>query len=156
MIDNLERNQRNMKTKLTLRAALVTVALSLAAAVAVARSSALREPERTEIVAIDNAKASTPKSVRSAIIAGGAHHGWKPVADKPGVLTLTAATGGHEVTVDVHYDATSFQVKYKSSANMNEEKSGDQISVHPKVNKWLADLNEDIRSSAVAGVSPSR
>jgi hypothetical protein len=139
----------------TLRAILLTAALSCATVIAVARSSALQEPARTEIVAVDNSKASTPAMVRRAIIAGGAHHGWKPVADKPGVLTLTASSGAHEVTVDVLYDAKSFQVKFKSSSNMNEEKSGDTVSVHPKVNRWLADLNEDIRSSAVTGVSQS-
>ena len=132
------------------RAILVTAALALATTFAFARSADLQEPQRTEIVVADNAKASTPTLVRRAIINGSAHHGWKPVADKPGVVTLTAATGAHEVTVDVLYDANSFQVKFKSSANMNEEKSGDKVTVHPKVNKWLADLHDDIRAAAAS------
>lgn len=133
----------------SLRAVLVTAALSFVTAMAVARSADLQEPQRTEVVTTDGGKASTPTTVRRAIIIGGQHHGWKPVADKPGVLTMVATTGAHEVTVDVLYDAHAFQVKYKSSANMNEEKSGDKVTVHPKVNKWLADLNEDIRGAAV-------
>ena len=137
-------------TKQTPSAILVTAALALATTFASARSADLQEPQRTEIVAADNTKAPTPTMVRRAIIGGSAHHGWKPVADKPGVLTLTASTGAHEVTVDVLYDANSFQIKFRSSANMNEEKSGDRITVHPKVNKWLADLHDDIRSAAAS------
>ena len=135
------------------RAVLVATSLSLVAAMAVARSADLLEPERAEVVAADAARTSTPTLVRRAIIIGGQHHHWKPVADRPGVLTLTASSGLHQVTVDVLYDAHSFQVKYKDSANMNEEKSGDKITVHPKVNKWLSDLNDDIRAAAVDAVA---
>jgi len=137
--------------KSPLRTLVLTTALALATTVAAARSADLQEPQRTEVVATDGGKGSTPTTVRRAIIIGGQHHGWKPVADKPGVLTLTAATGQHQVTVDVLYDAHSFQVKYKESANMNEERAGDKVTVHPKVNKWLADLSEDIRGAAVEG-----
>ncbi len=144
-----------MMLKQSLRAVLVTTALSLVTAMAVARSAELQEPQRTEVVTTDGGKVSTPTSVRRAIIVGGSHHGWKPVADKPGVLTLSVSSGAHEVSVDVLYDAHSFQVKFKGSANMNEEKSGDRVTVHPKVNKWLADLNEDIRSAAVEGTDKS-
>jgi hypothetical protein len=133
----------------SLRAVFVAASLSLVTVLAVARSTELLEPQRTEVVAADSTKTSTPTLLRRAIIIGGQHHGWKPVADKPGVLTMTAATGVHQVTVDVLYDAHSFQVKYKDSANMNEEKSGDKVTVHPKVNKWLSELNEDIRGAAV-------
>jgi uncharacterized protein YhdP len=141
-----------MKSNLSLRTVLAAASLSLVTTLAVARSTDLQEPQRTEVVATDGGQASTPTTVRRAIIIGGQHHGWKPVADKPGVLTMTAATGAHQVTVDVLYDAHSFQVKYKGSANMNEEKSGDKVTVHPKVNKLLADLNEEIRGAAVEAV----
>jgi hypothetical protein len=145
-----------MQFNQSMRTVLVAVSLSLVTALAAARSTNLQEPQRTEVVTADGGKASTPTTVRRAIILGGQHHGWKPVADKPGVLTLMASSGAHEVSVDVLYDAHGFQVKYKGSANMNEEKSGDQITVHPKVNKWLSDLNEDIRSAAVDAVSGSK
>jgi len=138
--------------KTPVRAVLVAASLSVVAALAAARSAPLQEPQRTEIVAADAAKASTPTLVRRAIIIGGQHHGWKPVADKPGVLTLTAASGQHQVSVDVLYDAHSFQVRYKDSVNMNEEKSDDKVTVHPKVNKWLSDLTDDIRAAAVDAV----
>ena len=141
-----------MKLTPTLRAILATAALSLTTAIAIARSTELQEPPRTEVVLADNTKASTLATVRRAIIAGGARHGWRPVADKPGVMTLSVSSNGHKVTVDVLYDAKSFQVKYKESSDMNEERSGDKIKVHPKVNKWLDDLNEDIRGAAVVGV----
>ena len=142
--------------KLTLRAILAMAALSFAVATASARSTELQQPPRTEIAAADGAKAMTPTLVRRAIIDGGSRHGWKPVADQPGVVTLTAATGQHEVTVDVVYDAKGFQVKYKGSDNMNESKSGNAITIHPKVNKWLADLNSDILSAAISGSGSSK
>jgi hypothetical protein len=144
-----------MSFKPTLRILLLTVALSLVAASAIARSAELIEPQRTEIVTLDNTKATTPTQVRRAIILGGARHGWKPIADKPGILTLNLSTREHEVTVDVLYDAQGFQVKFRSSANLNEQKSGDRITIHPKVNQWLSALNEDIRSAAVSGGSQS-
>jgi len=142
-----------MNLKPTLRAILLTGALSFITATAIARSAELQEPPRTEIVTLDNTKASTPTLVRRAIILGGARRGWKPIADNPGVLTVMLSAREHQMTADILYDAHSFQIKFKSSTNLNEEKSGDRTTIHPKVNKWLADLNEDIRSAAVEGAS---
>ncbi len=135
------------------RALVAAAILSLAARLAVARSAELREPRRTEVVALDATKVSTLTQMRRAIITGGTHHGWKPIADKPGLLTLTAATGAHVVVVDVAYDEHGFQVKFKSSENLDQAQSADnRVTIHPKVNRWLADLNEDIRSTAVAAL----
>ena len=139
----------------TLRAILLAASLCVVAGLAAARSADLIEPARTQIVLNDATKPMTPTTVRRAIIAGGSTHSWKPVADKPGVLTLEADSGQHQVIADVLYDAQGFQVKYKRSANMNHAQSGDKVTVHPKVNKWLADLNESIRSAAAAAQGQS-
>jgi hypothetical protein len=144
----------NMETipmiNLSARAILVMAALAFTTASALARSTELQAPQRTDIVTVDTTKTLTPTLVRRAIIVGGSRRGWKPVADQPGVLTMTVFSGAHQVTVDVAYDAKGFQVKLKNSANMNEAKSGETITIHPKVNKWLADLNLDILSAAIS------
>lgn len=135
-----------MISKTSLRALVLVTALSLTAVAAVARSTELvAPPPHTDLA---TATPLTPAQVRKAIIAGGTHHGWKPVADAPGVVTMMAASGQHTVTVDVPYDAHGFQVKFKSSTNMNQEQSGDRISVHPHVNRWLSDLDADILGAA--------
>lgn len=138
-----------MTIKTSLRAIALTTALSLTAAVAFARSADLVQPPRTEL---GTAKPVTAAQVRNAILAAGPHHGWTLVSETPGVMTLQAATRAHSVTVDVAYDAHGFQVKFKSSENMGQEGSGDKITIHPHVNKWLSDFNEDI-AGAVSAVS---
>jgi hypothetical protein len=137
-----------MKTTTTLRAMLVAVTLLAATGFAVARSAAMIELGRQQIVSPDATPLSV-EAVRKAIIAGGATHTWKAVGDKPGVLTLEADSGQHQVVVDVAYDAQSFQITYKSSANMNYEQSGAKASIHPKYNKWVEDLSSAIRSAAL-------
>lgn len=131
----------------TLRAILVTVALSLATAVAVARSTSMIELGRQNAVTAD-ARPITVDAMRKAIIAGGSVHGWKPVGDQPGVLTLEADSGQHQAVVDVAYDAQGWQINYKSSANLNYEHSDKKTSIHPKYNKWVEQLNNEIRRAA--------
>ena len=136
-----------MKINSTLRTILLAASLSAAAGLAVARSSNMLELGRQAIVTADAAPLSVD-AVRKAIIAGGAVHGWKPVGDAPGVLTLEADSGSHQVVVDVAYDAQGWQINYKSSANMNYEHSDKKTSIHPKYNKWIEDLNSEIRRAA--------
>jgi hypothetical protein len=143
-----------MKMNSTLRVVLLAASLC-ATGLAAARSSNMIELGRQQIVSGD----ATPLSadaVRKAIIAGGAVHTWKAVGDKPGVLTLEADSGQHQVVVDVAYDAQSFQITYKSSANMNYEQSGAKTSIHPKYNKWVEDLSSSIRSAAIGAQAQAK
>ena len=136
-----------MKMNSALRAILLVASLS-AAGLAVARSSNMVELGRQSITATD--KPLTPEAVRKAIIAGGEMHKWKPVGDQPGLLTLEADSGQHQVIVDVSYDAQGWQIAYKSSSNMNYEQTDKKTSIHPKYNKWVEELNADIRSAAAS------
>ena len=136
-----------MKTNSILRALLLAASLSAAAGLAVARSTTMVELGRQTYMTTD-AKPIGVDAVRKAILAGGAVHGWKPVADVPGVLTLEADSGQHQVVVDVAYDAQGWLITYKSSANMNYEHSDKKSSIHPKYNKWVEDLNGEIRRAA--------
>jgi hypothetical protein len=135
-----------MKMNAILRAVLLAATLSTAAGIAAARSATLVEPGRQAIVTTDG-KALSVDTVRKAIIAGGATHGWKPVGDQPGVLTLEADSGQHQAVVDVVYDATGYQINYKSSANLNYEHADKKTSIHPKYNKWVEALDSAIRGA---------
>ena len=143
-----------MNTKSTVRAILLAAALSGAVGLAVARSSNMVELGRQSAVTTD-AKPLSVGAMRKAILAGGAVHSWKPVGDQPGVLTLEADSGQHQAVVDVAYDAQGWQITYKSSANLNYEHSDKKTSIHPKYNKWIEDLNTEIRRAASNAPSQS-
>jgi len=132
----------------TLRALLLAVALTTATGAAMARSAQMLDLGRQAIVAADS-RPLTAQAVRNAIIAGGAVHSWKPVADQPGLLTLEADSGQHQVVVDVSYDAQGYQITYKSSANMNYEHADRRTTVHPKYNKRIQDLDGAIHGAAL-------
>ena len=142
-----------MKMNSTLRALMLAVSLSALAGVALARSTNMIELGRQTPVTVD-ARPLTIDAMRKAIIAGGSVHGWKPVGDQPGVLTLQASSGQHLAVVDVAYDAQGWQINYKSSANLNYEHSDRRTSIHPKYNKWVEELNSEIRRAATS-VPPS-
>lgn len=131
-----------------LRAAVLASALAGAAGLSMARSSNMVDLGHQTIVLADAGKALTADDVRKAIVAGGSQHGWRAVGEQPGVLTLEADSGQHQVVVDVAYDAQGYQIKYKSSANMNYEHSDKGDSIHPKYNKWIESLNNDIHRAA--------
>jgi len=143
-----------MKTNTFLRATFLAAALSTTAGLAAARSTGMIELGRQSAVTTD-AKPMTVDAMRKAIIAGGAVHGWKPVADQPGVLTLEADSGQHQAVVDVAYDAQGWQINYKSSANLNYEHSDRKTSIHPKYNKWVMELNSEIRHAATSQPAPA-
>jgi hypothetical protein len=137
-----------MKVNTPLRAVLLAAALCAASGLALARSSNMVELGRQSIVTTDT-KPMSVEAVRKAIIAGGSVHSWKPVGDQPGVLTLEADSGQHQAVVDVAYDAQGYQITYKSSANLNYEHTDKKTSIHPKYNKWVEDLNTEIRRAAL-------
>jgi hypothetical protein len=143
-----------MKMNTPLRAILLAATLSVATGLAVARSTSMVELGRQSAVTAD-AKPMTVETMRKAIIAGGSVHGWKPVGDQPGVLTLEADSGSHQAVVDVAYDAQGWQINYKSSANLNYEHSDKKTSIHPKYNKWVEDLNTEIRHAATNMQAPA-
>jgi len=137
-----------MKMNSTLRGLVLAATLAGVAGFAAARASQMIELGRQAVVTSDSKPLNVP-AVRKAIIAGGAVHAWKPVGDQPGVLTLEADSGGHQVVVDVAYDAQGWQIAYKSSANMNYEHSDKKTTIYLKYNKWIEDLNVEIRRAVL-------
>ena len=138
-----------MKMNTFVRTALMAAALSMTAGLAVARSTSMIELGRQTPVTVE-AKPMTVDAMRKAIIAGGSVHGWKPIGDQPGVLTLVANSAAHQAVVDVAYDAQGWQINYKSSANLNYEHSDKKTTIHPKYNKWVEELNNEIRRAATS------
>jgi len=143
-----------MKMNTTLRALLLAASLTAATGLAVARSTTMLELGRQTAVTTDG-KPLSVDAMRKAIIAGGSVHGWKPVGDQPGVLTLEADSGQHQAVVDVAYDDKTWQINYKSSANLNYEHSDKRSTIHPKYNKWIEGLNEEIRRAASSAATGS-
>jgi hypothetical protein len=132
-----------------LRKILIAVALASTLGAAQARSTVpLLEPSR-----VDLASVSTPLTndkVKSAIIKGGARHGWTIQTDAPGKLTLKFdKENKHQVVVDVSYDATGFQIAYVSSVNMKYGQDKGIPMIHPYYNKWVANLSSAISAEAL-------
>lgn len=137
-----------MKTNIILRAIAVGAFLVACAGIASARSAHLLDLGRQNLVIADS-KAPSVASVRKAIIYGGSSHGWHPVGDKPGLVTLETDARGHRVVVDVVYDEKSFQISYRDSTNMDYEHSGATATIHPKYNQWVETLSNSIRDAAL-------
>jgi hypothetical protein len=56
----------------------------------------------------------------------------------------------YTLSATISYDATSVQVSYKDSQNLDYEKSSDGTeTVHRAVNSWLGNLSMDIKSQLV-------
>ena len=137
-----------MKFRSTFRAVLVALSLFVVADLAAARESEMLQMGRQEIVDAD-ATALTVTALRAAIIEGGLRRGWRAIGDKPGVLILETHSGEHRVLVDVAYDAKGYQIRYRSSENMNYAQTGTKVTIHPKYNRWIEGLNISIRNAAV-------
>ena len=132
------------------RVVAVLMAAMVSTAAFAGRTLPLIEPGR---VALHASAASAPvaaRDVRRAVLTGGRLHDWQLKNEAPGVLTLEAGHGTHRVTVDVNYDATGYEIKYRDSVEMNYDVEDGKPVIHPKYNKWVMDLDSAIRSEARA------
>jgi hypothetical protein len=125
---------------------LLISALLLGAAGAVqARDTEMLIPARVSFASAD-AKPLTERDVRNAILTAGAKRGWMPRGDAADRITLAYnKQGKHEAVIDVLFDASSFQLAYVSSHNLNYERKASGVEhIHPNFNKWLMLLANDI------------
>jgi hypothetical protein len=52
--------------------------------------------------------------------------------------------GKHTLIVDISYDATHFEIKYKDSVNLNKNTDEDGVDIiHPFANSWMKNLRND-------------
>jgi hypothetical protein len=137
-----------MTKTLALRGALVALCLTCAAGASMAARSAvpMRELGHQEIVTMDGQPLSLD-AMRKAILYGGLTRRWTAVGEQPGVLSLQAANGGHIVVVDVAYDAGSYDIRYRSSVEMDYKNTDGKATIHPKYNQWVNDLSTAIRAA---------
>ena len=117
--------------------------LSLIAAVllpldALARASApLQSPMHADFVSTANGPPSLDK-VRQAIIAAGAAHGWRVIAEQPGQVSLhNVIRAKHTVDVNVTYTRQGVDVIYVSSGNLDYAMRDGVAYIHPKYMEWV-------------------
>ena len=136
--------------------ALAAAVLSIATAVAHASAQRMIEPERVVLSIRGAGSASDPAAMHRVIVGAAALHGWEVTADQPGRLTLHVFTGTHGATVDVVYDGDGFQIKYRASADMDYEVEDGRTVIHPRYNKWVSELSNEIRRGARDAVPQRR
>lgn len=108
------------------------------------RQSRMDLPERVNLAATS----STPidaKQVHDAIIEGAKATGWTVDSEQAGSINLRLnKQDKHEVRISISYDASSYQIKYVDSFNMNYAIVMDMPYIHPNYNKWIALLSRAI------------
>lgn len=127
----------------------------LAGAVLTARASAqtMIEPDRVAVSVRGAGASSDPAAMRRVIVEAAARHGWQVTLEQPDHLTLHVASGDHAASIDVFYDAGGFQIRYRDSARMDYEVEDGRALIHPRYNKWVTELGNEIRREARNGVS---
>ena len=122
--------------------------LALTATAAYASAQPLLEPGRVALV--DNAASapSDPSAVRRAILGAADRRNWKVMAAEPGKITLQAVTSTHAATIEVVYDAAGFQIRYRDSVDMDYEVEDGRPLIHPRYNRWITTLGNEIRDAA--------
>lgn len=88
----------------------------------------------------------TQQQVGKAIRSGAANIGWGSKQVRPGLIEASIVVRGtYHADVDISYTANSFNVTYKSSKNLNYDKTTGAI--HRNYNRWIANLVKHIQSS---------
>ena len=134
-----------MKTPLFLSAIVLTVNFLLLQSPAHARSTELRDPDRTDF----DCTLSTSQATK-AIKAGMRQRGWSyKKGEKPGHLVgRILVRGKHTLWVDVYFDNKSFDIDYKDSDNLNYKVKNGTRYLHPNAISWMENLSNDIRNAA--------
>lgn len=82
------------------------------------------------------------KTMRQAILQGGAGRHWIMSEELPGVITGRLDVRGHMVEVKIPYSEDSYAIHYADSSNMNYNAAKNRI--HPKYNQWVRNLDVNI------------
>ena len=97
--------------------------------------------------AVDNSRL-TVETMGKAIADAGAMLGWEVRPESPGTMKAikTQRNGKHVVVLRIVYTATTYSISYAESINMNY----DGRNIHPKYNKWVTELERNIRVKALS------
>ena len=82
----------------------------------------------------------TAAQVGDAIIRGGASIGWQMNKVSPELITATLTERRHSATVEIHYSAKSYTIKYRDSVNLR----ADGTTIHSSYNRWVERLQRNI------------
>lgn len=132
-----------MKSRLF--AALI-VALTLAAAPALAREPVPIVNHDNIPVATASGKAPAVEQVKHAILLGAGAKGWIIAEQSDGQLLATLnVRGKHIVAVTIAYSGAGYSLRYHDSVNMKYGYGEGGAVIHPFYNKWVLGLREAIR-----------
>lgn len=135
---------------------LVAAVLAIAAGTACASAQAMLEPERVELSVRGVGPTPDPLAMRRVILGAALRHGWQPTSDAPGQLTLQVVSKEHSATIDVVYDGAGYQIRYRTSAQMDLAVEDGHRVIHPRYNKWITELSNEIRRGARDAVPQRR
>lgn len=82
------------------------------------------------------------KTMREAILQGGAERRWVMSQTAPDVITGRLTLRGHTVEVRIPYTENSYAIEYADSSNMKYNAKKNRI--HPKYNQWVRNLDLNI------------
>ncbi|MDR0828119.1 MAG: hypothetical protein LBN33_09660 [Desulfovibrio sp.] len=80
--------------------------------------------------------------VRDAIVRGGSNIGWQMSEERSGLVVGVWKAREHVLTVEIPYSTSAYEIKYRSSVNMNAE--GGEI--HSNYNRWVDRLTRNINA----------
>lgn len=79
--------------------------------------------------------------------------GWTTETVEAGRIVAFLPVRKHLLRVEIRYDAQQVQIAYLDSANLAEERKGDEVFAHKKVNGWMKKLASELQQGMVAATS---
>lgn len=96
--------------------------------------------ETTSLPIPMNAQYLSEDDIRSSIIHTASNRKWHCSESAPQTLKCHLKTRGHEAEIDIHYSKKEYSITHRGSKNLHETEG----EIHPKFNKWVHKLEEDI------------
>ncbi len=91
-------------------------------------------------------QSATMDAITETVLGSGARRGWKMTMLEPGLIRgKIVVNNKHTVEVDITYDETDFSINHVSSINMNYNLRDGVPYIHPKYNRWVSILEDDIQ-----------
>ena len=123
------------------------VALLFVSALLIASCASRNNPMVNVVDApLEAPQSATMDMITNAILGSGVDRGWKMRVLQPGLIRgKIVVNNKHTVEVDITYDETDFSINYVSSINMNYNLRDGVPYIHPKYNRWVSILEDDIQ-----------
>ena len=94
----------------------------------------------------DARQSANLEMITEAITRAGGNRGWTMKVLRPGLIRGDLDVHGkHQVQVDIIYNHDDFSITYVHSTNMNYNVRDGVPYIHPKFNRWIRILKEDIQ-----------